>query len=96
MDVVQGSNTAAVLQVPDTTRMSRPGPLVPTARERDRVHCTNLHLENIMKQREATISRWEMTDGFGPLQVLFTLLPVLKPFSFYLSSFILFLCSRVT
>lgn len=32
--------------------------------------CTNLHLENIMKQREATISRSEMTDGFGPPQVL--------------------------
>lgn len=32
--------------------------------------CTNLHLENIMKQREATISRSEMTDGFGPPQVV--------------------------
>jgi len=42
-------------------------------RERERESlgpCTNLHLENIMKQREATISRSEMTDGFGPPQVL--------------------------
>jgi hypothetical protein len=35
---------------------------------------TNLHLENIMKQREGTISPSEMTDDFGPPQLLLLLL----------------------
>lgn len=48
----------------------RPGgpapPPRPSPRTRPWTPCTNLHLENIMKQREATISRSGMTDDFGP------------------------------